>query len=96
MHATHHTQAKELCEDRGLQGTFLNACAHDTAFSGDEVFVTSSAEDAEDFEFEKSSLDNGNGGGDGGDDGDNTSAASMLHVAGASLVGCVLLLSLLV
>lgn len=82
------TQAKQLCAARGLGGEFLKTCAHDTTYSGDDVFVDSTFTAAKAFNFTRSSLNSSNRSG--------SSSASMSSVAAASLLGCALLLALLV
>ena len=50
-------QAKEACQAEGLSGDWLKACAHDTAFSGDEAFIMSTQTDRDAYEATKKDIE---------------------------------------
>lgn len=78
---SHLLQAVEECKNSGNlpEGDFLNACAHDRAYSSDEVFVTATADDKKSYEAAQADLDSENGAGSA--DGSGASNAQSLHVS---------------
>eukprot|EP00983_Pelagomonas_calceolata_P062090 1147131-Pelagomonas_calceolata.AAC.12 len=88
------TSAEEACRSEGLQGDFFHACVHDTAFSGDNVFVESAKQDSAVYEEARNSL-----GSDGSGSSNGSSSAGHVHHPSsilliASLLGASMLYSM--